>query len=157
MTKVVHLSDLPKVEEGRRVDLKTIIETMPAARHLGINVIGFLESGVSRIELVVQAHHTFDGKSVQAGVLGALADYAGVSAAAATLGEGWMASTTGYEIHNLAPATGERLIAIGHALLVKASHAVSRVDVYAVRAGQVEVSLVGYATTTCRPLQLPSK
>ncbi len=157
MTNIVHLADLPNVEEGRRSDLKAVIESMPAAKHLGINVIGFLERGVSRVELVIEPHHTFDGKVVQAGVVGALADYAGVSAAAATLGTGWMASTTGFEVHNLAPAFGERLIAIGHALLVKSSHAVSRVDVYAQRAGVTEVSLVGYATTTCRPLQLPSR
>jgi len=157
VVQVVHLSDLAKVEESRRVDLKAVIESMPAARHLGIKVIGFLESGVSRVELVIEPHHTFDGKVVQAGVVGALADYAGVSAAAATLGEGWMASTTGFEVHNLAPAFGERLIAVGHALLVKASHAVSRVDVYAQREGQLEVSLVGYATTSCRPVQLPTK
>lgn len=153
MSNIAHLADLPSVEEGCRTDLKFLIESMPAAKHLGIRVVGFTNSGVSRVELDLEPHHTFDEAAVQAGVLGALADYAGVSAAASTLGEGWMASTTGYEVHNLASAFGVRLIAIGHALMVKSSHAVSRVDVYALRSDHVEVSLVGYATTTCRPLQ----
>lgn len=157
MPAIFHYSDLPKVDENRRLDLKIVIESMPAARHLGITVVGFLESGISRVDLETTPHHTFDGKVLQAGVVGALADYAGVSAAAATLGSGWGASTTGFEVHNLAPAFGKRLIAIGYAQLVKASHAVSRVEVYAQRPDQVELSLVACAMTTCRPMQFAGK
>jgi uncharacterized protein (TIGR00369 family) len=88
---------------------------------------------------------------VQGGIVGTLADYAGVSAAAAALGEGWMAATTGFEVHNVAPAVGERLVAVGRAVSVGRSVAVSRAEVYAERGD--ERVLVAVATTTCRPFE----
>jgi uncharacterized protein (TIGR00369 family) len=94
---------------------------------------------------------TFDGKVVQGGIVGTLADYAGVSAAACTLPSGWMASTTGFEVHNLAPASGDRLLAIGRALQVGKSQAVSAAEVWALKGGSA--TLVAVATTTCRPFE----
>lgn len=144
---------LATCDPRHRQDLGTLIEAMPAARHLGIRVAGFLPNGTSRIELTVRKEHRFDGRTVQAGVLGALADYAGVSAAAATLPAGWMASTVGYEVHNVAPASGLELVAIGYAKHVGRTSAVSQVEVYAMDPGPVLVCL---AQTTCRPMQLES-
>jgi uncharacterized protein (TIGR00369 family) len=95
---------------------------------------------------------TFDGRIVQGGLVGVLADYAGVSAAASTLPEGWMAATTGFEVHNLAPAYGDRLIAIGRALYVGRTSAVSRAELYALR-GE-DLLLVCAAMTTCKPFEL---
>jgi acyl-coenzyme A thioesterase PaaI-like protein len=142
-----------EVDATFRLDLKQLIEAMPTARLLGVRVIGFDRSGGSRVELEIQRSHTFDGRSVQAGVIGALADFAGVSASAAALGDGWMASTTGFEVHNLAPANGERLVAIGKALLAKRSQGVSVVEVFSV-SSTGERTVVAHATTMCRPFQL---
>jgi uncharacterized protein (TIGR00369 family) len=113
-------------------------------------VSGFGASGISRIEMPIRADLTFDGRVVQGGIVGVLADYAGVSAAACTLPQGWMASTTGFEVHNVAPAVGERLVAIGRAQHVGKSLGVSRAEVYAM-SGSV-ATLVCIATTTCRPM-----
>jgi uncharacterized protein (TIGR00369 family) len=146
-------SDLPAVSPEVRADLRAAILAMPASRLLGLEVAGFDAAGISRIELQVRPELSFDGRVVQGGLVGALADYAGVSAAACTLPVGWIASTTGFEVHNVAPAAGERLIAIGRAQHVGRSLAVSRADVYALN-GDV-LTLVCIATTTCKPFELP--
>lgn len=161
--------EIERVSANLRADLKAGIEHMPASRLLGVKVRGFardqageLNQGVSVIECPVKPELTFDGRVVQAGLVGTLADFAGVSAAACTLPDGWMCSTTGFEVHNLAPAAGERLVAVGRSLFVGKSHAVSRAEVYAVAAdrsasaeadGQERWTLVCAATTTCRPFQ----
>lgn len=141
-----------EVSRDVRSDLAAVIEAMPAAKLIGLQVIGFGKDGWSRLELPIRNESTFDGKHVQGGIIGMLADFAGVSAAAAAFESGWLASTTGFEVHNLAPAHGERLIAIGECLSPGKSHAVSRVDVYCQNGDRV--ALVGTATTMCRPFQI---
>jgi uncharacterized protein (TIGR00369 family) len=146
------LHELPAVRSGVRADLAAAIEAMPASRLLGLKVEGFDAAGISRLVLPIVPALTFDGRVVQGGLVGVLADYAGVSAAACTLPAGWIASTTGFEVHNVAPAVGERLVAIGRALHVGRGSAVSRAEVYAVSGD--EAVLVCIATTTCRPFEL---
>lgn len=146
------LADLPAVDAACRADLRAAIESMPASRLLGLQVMGFGASGISRVELPLRPELSFDGRVAQGGIVGMLADYAGVSAAACTLPPGWIASTIGYEVHNVAPARGTRLIAIGRAQHVGRSHAVSRAEVYAEDDGVL--TLVALATTTCKPLDL---
>jgi uncharacterized protein (TIGR00369 family) len=141
----------PEVSNECRRDLKQGIDLMPAAKLLGIETIGFHPKGVSQIEMLVTAKVTFDGRVVQGGIVGVLADFAGISAAACTLPEGWMVGTTSFEIHNIAPAIGTRLIAIGTAMNVGKTIAVSRADVYAENEGVF--SLVCVATTTGRPIK----
>jgi uncharacterized protein (TIGR00369 family) len=149
----VDLAELPAVLADCRADLRAAILAMPASKLLGLEVIGFDAAGISRIELPCRAELSFDGRVVQGGIVGVLADYAGVSAAACTLPAGWIASTTGFEVHNVAPAAGERLVAIGRAQHVGRSLGVSRAEVYAVNHGQT--ALVCVATTTCKPFELP--
>jgi uncharacterized protein (TIGR00369 family) len=140
-----------EVDAGHRPDLKAAIEAMPASRLFGLRVAGFDAAGVSRIELPVRPELTFDGRVVQGGIVGVLADYAGVSAAACMLPRGWMASTTGFEVHNIAPAVGERLVAIGRTVSLGKSIGVSRAEVLALHDGQW--TLVCVATTTCKPFE----
>ncbi len=149
---VQKLVDLPLFDPDFRADLKAGIHSMPASKWLGLEVQGFSPEGRSRIELPIRVELSFDGRILQGGIVGVLADYAGVSAATCTLAEGWAASTIGFEVHNVAPAKGERLIAIGQASHVGKSHAVSRAEVYAVQGGLV--TLVCIATTTCRPFEV---
>ncbi len=142
---------MPSLTAGFRQDLIDAIGSMPASRLVGLSVTGFSPAGTSLIELPVVPAITFDGHVVQGGVVGLLADYAGVSAAACTLPAGWLASTTGYSVQNLAPAKGERLLAVGQALQVGKTHAVSNAQVWALRNGRYV--LVASATTNCRPFQ----
>jgi uncharacterized protein (TIGR00369 family) len=154
---------LPPVDPSFRADLRDAIHAMPASIWLGLFVRGFSAAGVAVIELPLRPQLTFDGRVAQGGVVGMLADYAGVSAASCTLPPLWMASTLGYEVHNIAPAVGSRLLAVGRAQAVGRSHAVSRVEVWAQAAGteanaEAEandaLTLVAVATTTCRPFQI---
>jgi len=141
----------PEVDAGHRPDLKAAIEAMPASRLLGLRVAGFDPAGMSRIELPLRPDRTFGGRAVQGGIVGVLADHAGVSAAACMLPTAWMASTTGFEVHNIAPAAGERLVAIGRTVSLGKSIGVSRAEVLALRDGQW--TLVCVATTTCKPFE----
>jgi uncharacterized protein (TIGR00369 family) len=144
--------ELPVTDPAFRPDLARGIMSMPASQSLGLRVVGFTPQGVSVIEMPVAVQWTFDGAVVQGGIVGVLADYAGVSAAAATLPAGWIASTTGFEVHNIAPAKGEKLVAIGRAVSLGKSLCVSRADVYALRGD--EATLVAIGNTTCKPLDL---
>jgi uncharacterized protein (TIGR00369 family) len=126
---------------------------MPSSKLIGLSVKGFDPSGVSILELPVRTELTFDGAVVQGGIVGLLADYAGVSAAACTQPAGWAASTTAFEVHNLAPARGERLVAVGRAVHVGRTSAVSRVDIYA-QTSEGVLALIGIATATCRLFEI---
>jgi uncharacterized protein (TIGR00369 family) len=142
----------PNLTVGYRPDLKQGIDLMPASQLIGIQAIGFHADGVSRLEMLVTPAVTFDGKVVQGGIVGVLADFAGISAAACTLPVGWIVGTTSFEIHNVAPAIGTRLIAIGRAINVGKTIAVSRADVYAENNGVCALVCIG--TTMGRPFQL---
>jgi acyl-coenzyme A thioesterase PaaI-like protein len=66
--------------------------------------------------------------------------------------DGWVSSTTSYQVHNLEPAFGERLIAIGRSIKVSKSSGVGGADVYANRGDEsIHVATV---TATCRLFQL---
>lgn len=142
----------PTVEPGFRQDLAMAIEAMPASKLLGLKVLGFSAEGTSLLELPMRSELTFDGRVAQGGIVGMLADYAGVSAANCTLPVGWMASTTGYEVHNLAPAVGDALVAVGRLVHLGKTIAVSNAEVWARRDGMH--TLVAWATTTCRPFEI---
>jgi acyl-coenzyme A thioesterase PaaI-like protein len=147
-----HEFHLPLIQPGLGADLARAIEEMPASRLIGLRVSGFAPGGLSVLEAPITPALTFDGKVVQAGIIGMLADYAGVSAAHSTLPPGWAASTTGFQVHNVAPALGERLVALGTAEQVGRSHAVSSVRVWALQGEGA--TLVALATVTCRPFEV---
>jgi hypothetical protein len=59
------LSLLADVDPNFRSDIKKAIEAMPAAKLIGLTVIGFKPNGVSRLEIVISPSITFDGRTVQ--------------------------------------------------------------------------------------------
>jgi uncharacterized protein (TIGR00369 family) len=142
---------LPELITSHRDDLKVLIERMPACEFLGLKVCGFNENQAI-VEMLVRVEITIDGKTVQGGIVGTLADFAAVSAATATKPAGWVSSTTSFDVHNLAPAIGERLVAVGRVIKASASSAVAAADVYAEKDGVF--SLVATALVTCRFVQL---
>ncbi len=147
---------IPAIDPTFRLDLKQAIEAMPVSLALRIAVIGFSAHGVSVLEMPIRIEITFDGTTVQGGLVGVLADYAGVSAAASTLPEGWTASTAAFEVHNLRPARGDKLVAVGSAVRVGKTTAVSRAEVYACSGSDISgAELVCIATTTSRPSRMP--
>jgi uncharacterized protein (TIGR00369 family) len=142
----------PAIDAGFRQDICVSIEAMPASKLIGLKVQGFSSEGTSLLELPMRTELTFDGRVAQGGIVGMLADYAGVSAANCTLPVGWMASTTGYEVHNLAPAMGDALVAIGRLIQMGKTSAVSSAERWARRDGNH--TLVAWATTTCKPFKI---
>ena len=133
-----------------REDLAAAIARMPVVETLGITV-AHLGPGRSEVHLAIRPELTFDGRTVQGGVVGVLADFAGVSAAAAALPEGWAATTVSFTVSNLAPARGVRLVALGHARLSGRRLGSSTVEVYA-EDGAGERRLVATATTMSIPV-----
>ena len=138
---------LPTLVDQHRPDLVAAIASMPCSRLFGLSVVG-LGEGVSVIELPIRTDLTFDGRTVQGGIVGTLADYAAVSAATAASPTGWGSSTTAFQVYNLAPARGERLVGIGRLVKGGRSQAVAAADVYAVVGADAE--LVATALATCK-------
>lgn len=142
----VHLID------GHRPELGDGIARMPASRLLGLRVLGF-GAGTSAIELPVRPEVTFDGLVVQGGIVGTLADYAAVSAATAGQDVGRASSTTSFQVYNLEPARGERLVAYGRIVKKGRSQSVAAADVYAIDGSNW--TLCATALATCYHFDLP--
>jgi len=109
--------------------IRAFVESMPATRHLGIRVVE-LGAGRAVFEMDNTEALTFDGAIVQGGIVSVLADYAAVSACGTVLPEGWLMATTGSHTHNLAAASGDRLVAVAEVVRPGRRHAVARAEVY---------------------------
>ena len=144
------LFELPDLIPDHRPQLAAAIAAMPASRWLGLEVVGFGD-GVSVIVLPVRGDLTIDGRTVQGGLVGTLADYAAVSAATAAAPPGWFSATTSFDVHNLAAAAGERLIGIGRVIKAGRAQAVAHANVFASN-GDAHV-LVATCLATCRLLE----
>ena len=138
---------IPALIDRHRSDLATAIAGMPCSQLLGLSVLGFGD-GVSAIELPIRTDLTFDGQTVQGGIVGTLADFAAVSAATTASPVGWVSSTTAFQVYNLAPARGERLVGIGRIVKGGRSQAVAAADVYAVI--EEKADLVATALASCK-------
>ena len=114
-----------------RPDIAAGIDAMPSTRWLGLRCIGFAP-GRSAIEMPIRPELTFDGRNVQGAIVGVLADYAAISSTSAAVGEDMAALTAGFTLQNIAPARGERLVALGRVVSHTRSSAVGASDVYAV-------------------------
>lgn len=118
------------VEPASQSELvRRFIQSMPATHHLGIKVVA-VEAGKCVLEMACRSEITFDGVVVQGGLVGVLADYAAVAAAGSTLEQGWSVATTSCETHNLLPATGTRLVAVGEIIHPAKRHLLARADVH---------------------------
>lgn len=141
---------LPALIPDHRPQLAKAIAAMPASQLLGLEVLGFGD-GASAITMPIHTKITFDGRTVQGGLVGVLADYAAVSAAIAAAPVGTFGSTTSFDVHNLAPAIGTRLVAIGRVIKLGRRQAVAAADVYAVT--DSDEVLVATALATCRLIE----
>ena len=139
--------DLSGYSIDYRPHLADAIHAMPSSNHLGIRCLGFRD-GETAIEMQISPGLTFDGTHVQGAIVGVLADYAAVSAATASCPPGWFGSTTGYNVHNFAPARGERLVALGSICGRSRSAASTRSDIYSIIGD--EWTPVATCLATCR-------
>lgn len=92
--------------------VRRFLESMPIFAMFGARLVQFAAE-TSELEMPWRRDLTYDGTAIPATVTGALIDFAGGSAAATLLPQGWGIMTTGFEVHNIAPATGQRMVALG--------------------------------------------
>lgn len=117
------------IRNAQGAAIQHFIESMPATSHLGIEVVS-IGDGRCVLDLPCARDITVDGRIVQGGIVAVVADYAAVAAAGSTLGEGWSVATLSCETHNLLPAQGEKLVAVGEIIKGSTRHLVAKADVH---------------------------
>jgi uncharacterized protein (TIGR00369 family) len=131
--------------------VKAVVLSMPAAKHLGFD-FGRVAPGEVEIVQPYRDELTEHNGFFQAGVVGALADFAGGSAGITLLAPGWVSLTVDYTVKLLAPAKGEKIIARGRVIKPSQVMTVSAADVYAVNGS--DEKLCATALVTMRNIKL---
>jgi uncharacterized protein (TIGR00369 family) len=119
-------ADAPNPDFGEAVRLA--LATMPAAQDLGV-VVEALEPGEATLVLPVRESHTQHTGHVQAGVLGALADFAAGAAVGTLLPAGWANVTLDFHVKIVAAASGPQLTARGSAVSARRTVSVARTEI----------------------------
>ncbi len=115
--------------------MRRFLESKPIFAMFSARVVKFA-AGTSELEMPWRRDLTYDGTAIPATINGDLIDFAGGSAAATLLLQGWGIMTTGFEVHNIAPATGQRMDALGEALHMCKRTGPARADVFSERDGK---------------------
>lgn len=131
--------------------LRTFFDAMPIVKLLGCRIES-LDAGMAEVSMPVRPDLTFDGRAVQAGPVGALADYAAGLAAGSVLPEGWAGSTVDVHFKLVAPALGDALLARGTVKQAGTSLSVAAADVFALKDGKE--TLCATALVTLRNFKL---
>ena len=131
--------------------VKEVVLSMPAAKHLGFE-FGRIAQGEAEIIQPYRKELTQHNGYFQGGVLGALADFAGGSAAGTLLPPGWMNMTVDYTVKIVAPAKGDKLIARGRVIKPSQTLTVAAADVYSVNGSNER--LCATALVTMRNIKL---
>ena len=142
-----HTAATPDFEEV----VKAAVLSMPAAKHLGFD-FGRVAPGEVEIIQPYREELTENNGFLQAGVVGALADFAGGSAGITLLAPGWVNMTVDYTVKLVAPAKGEKIVARGRVIKPSQVMTVAAADVYAVNGS--EEKLCATAFVTMRNLKL---
>lgn len=129
--------------------IRGVITTMPALRHLGIEVVA-LSPGHAEVRLPERAELTQHDGYVQGGLLGTLADVAAGCAAGTELPAGWVNMTADYTVKLVAPARGT-LTAHGRVVSAGRSVSVAAADVL-----DADGTLCATALVTMRNVALAS-
>jgi uncharacterized protein (TIGR00369 family) len=139
MTKLTAAS--PDFEEL----VKATVLSMPAAKHLGFD-FGRVAPGEVEIVQPYREELTEHNGFFQAGVVGALADFAGGSAGITLLAPGWVCLTVDYTVKLLAPAKGEQIVARGRVIKPGEVMTVAAADVFAVDASEEKLCATAFVT-----------
>jgi uncharacterized protein (TIGR00369 family) len=125
--------------------VKAAVLSMPAAKHLGFD-FGRVAPGEAEIIQPYREELTQHNGFFQGGVIGALADFAGGSAAGTLLPPGWVNMTVDYTVKLLAPAKGEKLIARGRVIKPSQVMTVAAADVYSVNGSDEKLCATAFVT-----------
>jgi uncharacterized protein (TIGR00369 family) len=126
--------------------VKATVLSMPAAKHLGFD-FGRVEPGEVEIVQPYRQELTEHNGFFQAGVVGALADFAGASAGMTLLAPGWVSMTVDYTVKLVAPAKGEKIVAHGRVIKPSQVMTVAAADVYAVNGSDEKLCATAFVTT----------
>lgn len=127
-------------------DVRRFVLSMPVAQFYGFDFGEIRPGYVETIQPYRKELSHQDG-FFQGGVIGAIADFAGASAALTLLPAGWVVATIDFTVKIVAPAAGERLIARGRVLKPNQTVTVSSVDVFAVRGDRETLCASAFVTT----------
>lgn len=129
--------------------VRQLLLAMPYVQWLGLS---FARIAPGRVEFSMpyRPEITFDGKTVQAGPIGALLDFSGGAAAFTLAPAGVFLSTIDISCKLLAPAVGERFIGRGEVVSAGRSLTVARADAFAI--GERGERLVATGLVTMRAL-----
>ena len=125
--------------------VKAAVLSMPAAKHLGFD-FGRVAPGEVEIVQPYREELTEHNGFFQAGVVGALADFAGGSAGITLLAPGWVNMTVDYTVKLLAPAKGEKIVARGRVIKPSQVMTVATADVYAVNGSAEKLCATAFVT-----------
>src|SRR3954464_8546681 len=125
--------------------VKATVLSMPAAKHLGFD-FGRVAPGEGEIVQPYREELTEHNGFFQAGVVGALADFAGGSAGITLLAPGWVNMAVDYTVKLLAPAKGEKIVARGRVIKPSKVMTVAAADVYAVNGSDEKLCATAFVT-----------
>lgn len=131
--------------------VKSAVLSMPAAKHLGFE-FGRIAPGEVEIIQPYRKELTQHDGFFQGGVLGALADFAGGSAAGTLLPAGWMNMTIDYTVKILSPAKGKEIVARGRVIKAGRTITVAAADVCSIDG--TDEALCATAFVTLRNIKL---
>jgi len=134
--------------------VRELLLGMPFLQWLGLS---FAHIAPGEVDLVMPLRHeiTFDGRTVQAGPIGSLLDFAAGAAAFTLVPEQEMLATSDFTVKLLAPALGEKFIGRGRVLSRTRSTTVCRADVSAVQSSAE--TLVATGLVSMRALSRPAR
>jgi uncharacterized protein (TIGR00369 family) len=125
--------------------VKAVVLGMPAAKHLGFD-FGRVAPGEVEIVQPYREELTEHNGFLQAGVVGALADFAGGSAGITLLAPGWVNMTVDYTVKLLAPAKGEKIVARARVIKPGKVMTVAVADVFAVNGSEEKLCATAFVT-----------
>lgn len=127
---------------------------MPIAKTLQLEFVR-IAPGEVELRLPVQPALCFQRGQLQASVVFAAADFAGVAAAGTLLGAGWINATIDGTLKLLAPARGDHLLARGRVLQAGKALSACAAEVYAVDAHGVQTLCASWLGSA-RNVELPA-
>lgn len=133
--------------------IQSAVLSMPAAKLLGFHY-NYLKPGHCEIEQLTRKELTQHNGYFQGGIIGALADFAGGSAAGTLLPSGWINMTTDFTVKLIAPADGEKLLARGRVINASNNTTIAAADLFAVKQGKETLCATALVTMRNIPFKV---
>ncbi len=131
-----------------KISFEKMLEMQNFVKMTGMKLLR-VEPGSAEYELPVRADLTQHMGYVHGGMVSALADTTGGTAAAATIPEGANMLTVEYKINFIAPAKGEKLISRARVIKSGRTLVITAIEIFAVENGKETLCAVCQQTMIC--------